>query len=117
MKQLVKVKRNQLKKVLRTQELEGYFYWDYWEFCSAHFVLLKTYPAGTLSLEELDAEMELLYAQCRDTMKEHRENLHPCVTVGIYIGYFDDDEEDFHIVGSRWPTAEEFEEDMRTLKS
>lgn len=47
-KQLVKLKKNQLQKVLRTQEL---------------------------------------------------------------VGYFDDDEKDFHIVGSRFPTAEEEAED------
>ena len=28
-KQLVKIKKNQLQKVLRTQELVGYFYLDY----------------------------------------------------------------------------------------
>lgn len=39
------------------------------------------------------------------------------MTLGIYIGYFDDDEKDFHIVGSRWPTEEEFEEDTRELRS
>lgn len=33
------------------------------------------------------------------------------MTLGIYIGYFDDDEKDFHIVGSRFPTAEEEAED------
>ena len=110
-KQLVDVKKKQLKKVLRTQELVGYFYWDYWEFCSGHFEWLKTYPAGTLSSEELETELETLYAQCREQMKKYRKEMHPCMTLGIYIGYFDDDEKDFHIVGSRFPTAEEEAED------
>lgn len=44
-------------------------------------------------------------------MKQYRKMMHPCMTVGIYIGYFDDDEEDFHIIASRFPTAEEEAED------
>lgn len=102
-KQIVKVKKDELEHILQTQEVVGYFYWDYWEFCSGHFEPLKTYPAGTLSTDNLQSELNELYEQSLKQFEEYKKKIHPCVTQGIYIGYFDDVEEDFHVIGSRWP--------------
>ena len=37
MKQLVTIPKDELEHILKTEEIDAYFYWDYWEFAGAHF--------------------------------------------------------------------------------
>ena len=66
MKQLVAVPKDELEHVLKTEEIDAYFYWDYWEYAGAHFNHLKAYPAGTLTADMLESELNELYEKRQD---------------------------------------------------
>lgn len=105
MKQLVAVKKEELKHVLQTEEIDAYFYWDYWEYAGAHFDHLKAYPAGTLTSDMLESELNELYKEHYDLFDYYEKRLGISVTTLIYIGYFDDKERDFHVIA--WKGKEE----------
>ncbi len=108
MKQLVAVPKDELEHVLKTEEIDAYFYWDYWEFCSAHFEHLKAYPAGTLTVDMLETELNQLYEKHQDLFDYYLKVCGHSVISLIYIGYFDDKERDFHVIA--WKGQEETEE-------
>lgn len=98
MKTLVTVKTDEIKNILKTKEVEGYFYWIDTSV-NVGFTPLKTYPAGTLSVDELQGELDkLAKILCVDKVEEYKGLLADCYERQIYIGYFDDAEEDFYIL-------------------
>lgn len=106
MKQLVTIPKDELEHILKTEEIDAYFYWDYWEFAGAHFNHLKSYPVGTLTVDMLENELNELYEKHQDLFGYYKEMCGHSVIMDIYIGYFDDDKKDFHLIAWKGQTEE-----------
>lgn len=106
-KDMINVKKEELENILQTRAVEAYFYFYYWELNTGKFDLIKTYPAGTLSVDDLDAEIDKLYEENYDMFEECKRLCDKLTIMSFYIGYFDDEEEDFHIVARRKRKDEE----------
>ena len=101
MKDLVFEQKENAEALLKSVDVSAYFYFDYWEFCGGQFYeLKKTYPAGTITLEQLMEEVEKLYEENFPYYEKKKHWFGKAATMCIFIGFFDEDS-DFRVVADK----------------
>lgn len=101
MKSLVFEKKENIEALLENVDISAYFYIDYYEFFGGQFYELdKTYPAGTVTVEQLKEEVEKLYEENILYYEKWNDMYRKMATICIFIGFFDEDR-DFHVVANK----------------
>jgi len=93
--------KDKAERLLKTTELTGYFYINYYEFEGGQFFQLKTFPPGTLSMETMQNELQDMYDENYAEWQYWDACCRQCASIGIYIGYFDE-AKDFFVVGDKF---------------
>ncbi len=101
MPRLVFEKKENVEALLETVDVSAYFFVDYYEMPSGMFFELdKTFPTGSLTVEQLKEELEKLYEENIPYYKKWDDKCNNCASICIFIGFFDKDRE-FHVVADK----------------
>ena len=100
-RKLVFEKEENVGAILKTTDVAGYFFIDHYEMPSGMFFELeKTFPAGSITMEQLQDILEKEYEENIPNWERWDKKCDHCASICIFIGYFDKDE-DFHVVADK----------------
>ncbi len=100
-RQLIFEKDESVEALLATTEVSCYFFIDYYEMPGGMFFdLEKSFPAGSISREQLQVELEKEYEENIPYWKKWDEKCNNSASICLFIGYFDKDR-DFHVVAEK----------------